>query len=300
MTSAPEPILDSANERPASRRLRARSLLTFPRWSRRWARAGSLVGLGLALFCSSGCDRASSSSAPPKVVPPAAVAQVELVPLTNMVLIRAGTFLRQKHAVTLSRDFWLGKYEVTQREYLAVTGTNPSHFTGDLSCPVEKVRFTEAVAFCSAVTRREREAGRLPLTHEYRLPTEAEWEYACRAGTTNFYSFGDDIGQADQYAWTLENSESKTHPVGQKRPNPWGLYDMHGNVWEWCSDWFLPYPAADVRDPVGPAQGKFKVFRGGGWNNGIEMARAANRFMMAATNGIHFTGFRLALGPTRE
>jgi formylglycine-generating enzyme required for sulfatase activity len=213
-----------------------------------------------------------------------------------MVLINAGTFERNHHTVTLTHDFWLGKYEVTQREYSAVVGKNPSHFIGNLDCPVEKVRFTEAAAFCSAVTLRERQAGRLTAAYEYRLPTEAEWEYACRAGTTNFYSFGDDASQADQYAWTMENSEGKTHPVGQKRPNPWGLYDMHGNVWEWCSDWFAKFPLADVRDPVGPTQGKFKVFKGGGWNNPIELARSPNRMMMVATNGIHFTGFRLALG----
>jgi formylglycine-generating enzyme required for sulfatase activity len=217
-----------------------------------------------------------------------------------MVLIQAGPFLRQNCSITLSRDFWLGKYEVTQREYLAVMGTNPSRFTGDLSCPVEKVRFTEAVEYCSSVTHLERKAGRLPAGYEYRLPTEAEWEYACRAGTTNLYSFGDDGTPADVYAWTMENSDGRTHPVGQKRPNPWGLHDIHGNVWEWCSDWFLPFPAGDARDPTGPPQGKFKVFRGGGWNNGVELARSANRFMMAETNGIHFVGFRLALGQRRE
>src|SRR5256885_11592941 len=96
------------------------------------------------------------------------------------------------------------------------------------------------------------------LFRSYRLPSEAEWEYACRAGTTNLFSFGDTVNEADQYAWTLENSEGTTHPVGKKRPNPWGLYDMHGNVWEWCSDWFADYPATELKDPQGPAGGKFK------------------------------------------
>lgn len=223
-------------------------------------------------------------------------AVVQLTPLTNMVSIKAGSYRRGNHTVTLTRDFWLGKYEITQAEYLAVAGLNPSRFTNDLARPVERVRFTEAQAFCSALTDRERQARRLPPDFEYRLPTEAEWEYACRAGTTNLYSFGDDIAVADQYAWILENSDGTTHPVGQKRPNPWGLHDMHGNVWEWCSDWFVRFPPADARDPVGPPDGKFKVFRGGGWNNPIEMARAGNRFMMVPTNGIHFVGFRLALG----
>jgi formylglycine-generating enzyme required for sulfatase activity len=140
----------------------------------------------------------------------------------------------------------------------------------------------------------------LPTELEYRLPSEAEWEYACRAGTTNRFSFGDDPGQADLYAWTSENSDGKPHPVGLKRPNPWGLYDMHGNVWEWCSDWFAPFPKADLRDPAGAPPGKFKVFRGGGWNNDVEFARSGNRFMMSPSNGIHFVGFRLALGAVRR
>ncbi|PYI88972.1 MAG: formylglycine-generating enzyme family protein [Verrucomicrobia bacterium] len=223
-----------------------------------------------------------------------------LVPLTNMIFIKAGTFMRIKFPVTLTRDFWLNKYEVTQGEYAAATGKNPSHFAGDPNRPVEKLSYFDAAAYCSAMTQREHDIGRLPPGWEYRLPTEAEWEYACRAGTTNLFSFGDSATNADQYAWTLENSESITHPIGQKRPNPWGLYDMHGNVWEWCSDWFAPYPAGHVTDPGGPAQGKFKVFRGGGWNNAIEFARSANRFMMSPSNGIYFVGFRMALSKTHQ
>ena len=212
-----------------------------------------------------------------------------------MVLIKAGTFTRQKFPVTITHDFWLGKYEVTQGEFENVMGKNPSHFPGDPTRPVEKVPHSQAVAYCAAVTRRESEAGRLVRGYAYRLPTEAEWEYACRAGTTNLFSFGDDSAVADQYAWTLENSDVTTHPVGLKRPNPWGLYDMHGNVWEWTSDWFAEYPPAPLTDPVGPPDGKFKVFRGGGWNHAIEFARSRNRFMMSPTNGIYFVGFRVAL-----
>jgi formylglycine-generating enzyme required for sulfatase activity len=220
--------------------------------------------------------------------------------MTNMVLIKAGSFIRQQHSVTLSHDFWLGKYEVTQGEYAAVMGTNPSHFKdAGTNCPVEKVSHLQAVGYCARLSQQERSDGRLPSDYEYRLPSEAEWEYACRAGTTNLYSFGNDAALADQYAWTLENSDGKTHPVGQKRPNPWGLYDMHGNVWEWTLDWFEPFPHLDVQDPTGPAQGKFKVFRGGGWNNEIALARSANRFMMSPSNGIYFVGFRVALAPRR-
>jgi formylglycine-generating enzyme required for sulfatase activity len=244
----------------------------------------------LTLLSQAGCGQRSSRSS----------ASAEVVPLTNMIPIKAGTFMRQKYPVTLTRDFWLGKYEVTQGEYETVMGKNPSHFPGDSNRPVEKVRHTEATAYCAAVTKREARAGRLPSGYAYRLPTEAEWEYACRAGTTNLFSFGDDGAVSDQYAWTLENSEATTHPIGLKRPNPWGLYDMHGNVWEWTSDWFVDYPTAELKDPVGPPQGTFKVFRGGGWNHAIELARSRNRFMMAPTNGIHFVGFRIALGETRR
>src|SRR6266699_1820647 len=243
-----------------------------------------------------GCDSRTSTAFPNPASPPTAPPKASVVPLTNMVLIKAGTFRRIKYPVTITRDFWIGKYEVTQGEFVAVLGRNPSHFPGDPNRPVEKVTFVDATAYCSAVTQREREAGRLPTGYEYRLPSEAEWEYACRAGTTNLFSVGDDPGVADQFAWTAENSEATTHPVGLKRPNPWGLYDMQGNVWEWCLDWFEPYPAAALTDPAGPASSKFKVFRGGGWNQEIEYARSANRFMMSPSNGIYFVGFRLALG----
>jgi formylglycine-generating enzyme required for sulfatase activity len=219
--------------------------------------------------------------------------------LTNMVLIHAGSFIRLKQSVILTRDFWLGKYEVTQGEYAALTGKNPSHFTNDLSHPVEKVSQVDAMAYCAALTQRERQAGRLSPHYEYRLPSEAEWEYACRAGTTNAFSFGDSQALAEPFAWTEENSQASTQRVGQKHPNPWGLHDMHGNVWEWCLDWFGDYPPGDVTDPVGPATGKFKVFRGGGWNHEAKFARSSNRFMMAPSNGIYFVGFRLALAPSQ-
>jgi formylglycine-generating enzyme required for sulfatase activity len=220
----------------------------------------------------------------------------QLVPLTNMIYIKAGSFIRQKQPITLTRDYWIAKYEVTQGEYEMLMGRNPTHFKGDTNRPVEQVRYSEAVAYCAALTKREADARRLPTTYAYRLPTEAEWEYACRAGTTNFFSFGDDAAVADQYAWTLENSDVTTHPIGLKQPNPWGLHDMHGNVWEWTSDWFAEYPATPLTDPSGPAQGQYKVFRGGSWNHAVEFARSRNRFMMSPTNGINFVGFRVALG----
>jgi formylglycine-generating enzyme required for sulfatase activity len=254
----------------------------------------------LLLLPAAGCRRQPSLSQDQPSNPVPALAKTELHPLPGMVLIKAGSFVRLKHTVTLSHDFWLDKYEVTQAAYTALMGQNPSHFKdAGTNCPVEKASYLDAMRYCATLSQRERDAGRLPPPYEYRLPSEAEWEYACRAGTTNLFSFGDSAAEADPYAWTEENSGSKPHPVGQKLPNPWGLYDMHGNVWEWTLDWFAPYPAADLRDPTGPAQGKFKVFRGGGWNNGIEYARSANRFMMVPTNGIHFVGFRVALSQTR-
>ena len=250
----------------------------------------TLILLAAVLYA--GCERRAPTQPEEHGAAPA------LVPLTNMVLIKAGSFTRAKYRVTLSRDFWLGRYEVTQAEYAALTGENPSHFADDPNCPVEKVSHVDAAAYCSALTRREREAARLPPGYAYRLPSEAEWEYACRAGTTNRFSFGDVPAEADAYAWTQENSQARTHPVGRKRPNPWGLYDMHGNVWEWCQDWFGEYAPMEATDPSGPAHGQFKVFRGGGWNNEVPFAGAANRFMMAPSNGITFVGFRLALGRT--
>jgi formylglycine-generating enzyme required for sulfatase activity len=224
----------------------------------------------------------------------------KLVPVANMVPIQAGSYMRIRYPVTLTHDFWMGIYEVTQAEFEGLMGKNPSHFTGDPSRPVEKVSHHDAMAYCAALTRQERESGRLPAGWEYRLPTEAEWEYACRAGSTEPFSFGGDSVDPYPHAWTQENSEAATHPVGLKQANAWGLHDMHGNVWEWCLDWFEPYPAGPLTDPFGPAQGKYKVFRGGGWNNEITMARASNRFMMEPDRGIHFVGFRVALCPASE
>lgn len=209
--------------------------------------------------------------------------------------------------VTISRGFWLGKYEVTQREYLAVTGSNPSLFKVDLDRPVEQVRWYEAVEYCNRLTQQERAAGRLPAGYEYRLPTEAQWEYACRAGTTTRFSFGDALECGDEcgtcaianrYMWWCGNSEDQTHRVGQKLPNPWGLYDMHGNVWEWCADWYSSsYPGGSVTDPQGPTSGSYRVCRGGIWNgNGLD-CRSANRFGYWPVSWNHNLGFRAALVP---
>jgi formylglycine-generating enzyme required for sulfatase activity len=214
----------------------------------------------------------------------------------------------RQHEVTISRDYHLGAHEVTQSQYRKVMGKNPSFFQGDQLAerhpetgrvvkevdgsnhPVEKVSWEDAVEFCRKLSElpEEKAAGRV-----YRLPTEAEWEYACRAGSQTAYSFGDSSRNLRNYAWFGDNSGSKeldtdslwarlkdnpklyvdtllkagcaTHRVGQKKPNAWGLYDMHGNVWEWCGDWYGDYPRGSATDPKGPQQGSGRVLRGGCW-----------------------------------
>jgi formylglycine-generating enzyme required for sulfatase activity len=163
------------------------------------------------------------------------------------------------HEVTLTQPFQMGTHEVTQEQYQKVMGTNPSKFKGPQN-PVEQVIWNDAVEFCRKLSEQpeEKAAG-----YMYRLPTEAEWEYACRAGTTTTYSFGDDASKLAQYAWYDKNSGNTTHAAGQKKPNAWGFYDMHGNVWEWCQDWNGGYPNGAQTDPTGPKTGSIQVYRAG-------------------------------------
>ena len=233
---------------------------------------------------------------------------------TNMVFIPPGTFRMgsptnevdrwdnegPQTAVTISRGGWMGKYEVTQGEYVALRGSNPSFFTGDTNRPVERVTWYEAAAFCAALTDRERAAGRIATNSLYRLPTEAEWEYACRAWTSDRrFSYGDDPGYTSltDYAWYGDNSGGTTHPVGQKLPNPWGLYDMHGNVREWCEDWFDTYVAGIAVDPQGPATGSDHLIPGGTWDNNARGCRSANRDSAPPGNDNDNFGFRVLLAP---
>jgi formylglycine-generating enzyme required for sulfatase activity len=164
------------------------------------------------------------------------------------------------HRITISRAFELQTTEVTQAQWRAVMGNDPSHFRGD-DLPVEQVSWDDVQVFI-------RRLNKLDPQRRYRLPTEAEWEYACRAGTSERR-----VADLGDVAWWHGNSASQTHPVGQKQPNAWGLYDMLGNVWELCDDWKDSYPAAAVTDPTGPAHGYYKVSRGGGW---FDVAPAAN------------------------
>ena len=190
------------------------------------------------------------------------------------------------HEVRISKPFYLGKYEVTQKEWQAVMGSNPSRFTGDANLPVESVSWQDVQAFIQKLNAKEGGT-------RYRMPTEAEWEYAARAGTTTTYSFGNNEGQLGEHAWYAANAGSKMHPVGQKKPNAWGLHDMHGNVWEWVQDWYGPYVAGTVTDPQGPSSGAGRVHRGGGWNAGAGFCRAAIRGGVAPGYRYDGRGFRL-------
>jgi formylglycine-generating enzyme required for sulfatase activity len=215
----------------------------------------------------------------------------------EFVLIPAGEFLmgsdyyepdeRPVHKVVISKPFYLGKYEVTQAQWLEVMGTNPSHFKGDLNRPVERVSWYMVQDFIRRLNGREGH-------NKYRLPTEAEWEYAARAGSTTQYSFGDNESFLEQFAWYNKNDGGKTHSVGQLRPNAWGLYDMHGNVWEWINDWRGPYLVGTIIDPQGSATGNAKGYRGGGWGYGAGRCRSADRSYDAPHYVYGTHGFRLA------
>lgn len=189
-----------------------------------------------------------------------------------------------QHTVKLTKAFRIGVTEVTQAQWREVMGNNPSNFKGD-DLPVEKISWNSVTAFCKKVSEKEGKT--------YRLPTEAEWEYACRAGASG--AFGG-TGNIDEMGWYEGNSEQKTHPVGTKQPNAWGLYDMHGNVSEWCSDYYEPeYPDGEVVDPIGPEKGKYRVVRGGSWGYFSRSARCAARSSAPGSYQLKQTGFRIIM-----
>ena len=219
----------------------------------------------------------------------------------NMVHVEGGTFTMgasgadteaedneyPAHIVTLS-DYWICTTEVTQQLWRAVMGSNPSSFTGDLLRPVEKVSWNDCQNF---ITKLNEMTGQ-----NYRLPTEAEWEFAARGGNKSHgykYAGSDDVNEV---AWFKDNSVDETHPVAQKLPNELGLYDMSGNVWEWCSDWFGSYYATDGQtNPQGPSSGSYRVNRGGGWSGSASSCRVLRRTRSLPTGTSSVIGLRLAL-----
>ncbi len=237
----------------------------------------------------------------------------------DMIWIEPGTFMMGSpedelgrydnevlHQVTLTMGYWLGQYEVTQTQYEAVTGTNPSKFKGT-DLPVENVSWNDAMAFCEKLTEQELMAGRLPKGYKYTLPTEAQWEYACRAGTTTALNSGKNLTSAyecpevDEVSWYKYNSNDTTHQVGQKKLNAWSLYDMHGNVWEWCLDWYGDYSISAVTDPLGPSSGSYRVVRGGSWDY-YDDAKNNRSAVRGVGNPVEYSsncGFRVALAPVK-
>ena len=202
---------------------------------------------------------------------------------------------KPQHLVRITRPFYLSVFEVTRQQYEKVTGVRPwqgrSSVEDGPDYAAMWVSWDDAVEFCRKLSEQE--------GVEYRLPTEAEWEYACRAGTTTAYSFGNDVSELGQHAWYGRNTravgEQYAHRVGQKRPNSWGMYDMHGNVWEWCQDWHGPYGnEADVSDPSGPAAGRGRVFRGGSFVESAMGTRSATRRGIYPDTHNTYLGFRVA------
>jgi formylglycine-generating enzyme required for sulfatase activity len=230
-----------------------------------------------------------------------------------MVPIPAGTFQMGStaiggtaapvHAVTITQPFWCGKYEVTQAEYQAVRGTNPSQFQGASypnapQRPLERVTWNDAMAYCAALTATEAAAGRIPAGYQYRLPTEAEWEYVCRAGTTTEWNTGTSL--VTSQANFGSGFSGQTTVVGSYAANPWGLFDTHGNVWEWCLDSWdgsANYPSSAVADPY-VSGGPLQVFRGGGWGTTADSCRSALRVnSLGPGSGFGLIGFRVVLAP---
>ncbi len=241
----------------------------------------------LCLLVFSGCRKAEDTSYKPEVITTKTGIEMVAIPAGWLLMgdDNGAADERPAHKVWISA-FWMDKYEVVQEQFRIYQLPDPSHFKNPKN-PLERINWSDAALYCNDRSRAE---GLEPCYDEqtwqcnfeangYRLPTEAEWEYACRAGTTTKYSFGNDVRKLKAYAWFAENSSGKTHPVGQKKPNPWGLYDMHGNVAEWCNDFYSEsyYKQSPDRDPKGLVEGEEKVLRGGAWNLSADSCRSSYR-----------------------
>jgi len=216
----------------------------------------------------------------------------------EFVYISPGTFMMgtpasgagRQHQVTLTKGYYLQMTEVTQSQWQAVMGNNPSKFKGD-NLPVECVSWNDVQEFIRKLNQMDPGKG-------YRLPTEAEWEYACRAGTTTAYYWGKSMDGS--YCWYDGNSSGKTHEVGTKKPNAWGLFDMIGNIYEWCQDWYGDYPSGEVTNPQGPGSGSYRLLRGGSWSNDAGFCRSARRNGSPPGWPLSNAGFRLAAATRTE
>ena len=194
-----------------------------------------------------------------------------------------------QHQITLTRGFWMLETQVTQAMWESVMGNNPSHFKG-AKLPVESVSWDACQEFITKLNALLAGTPGTPAGYKFSLPTEAQWEYACRAGTTTAYHFGDTLTQQQANFDGLETKAVGTYPA-----NAWGLHDMHGNVWEWCLDWLDDYPSGAITDPTGADRGSSRVFRGGSWRNFARHCRSALRSDFVPTSGFSHIGLRLSL-----
>lgn len=200
------------------------------------------------------------------------------------------------HTVRITRPFYMSVREVTQAQWHEIMVVNPSDHKGT-DLPVTNVSWDECRTFCRRLTEREHASGKLPAALSYRLPTEAEWEYACRAGSAAAYCFGDAEARLGEYAWYKANSDGRPQPVGRRQPNAWGLFDMHGNVWEWCQDLYdkAYYESSPTNDPPGAAEATARVVRGGAWKYDAATCRSANRGKSYGSYRSALLGFRVVL-----